>query len=73
MEQMGDRKVDVEPLSQYGPEMLCNVDSTVHEPVPNDARAANKFLRTSRYQGDIPETSTSVRPPGFPRVARAPL
>jgi len=31
-------------------------------------RIANKFLRSSRYQGDIPETSTPVRPPDLPEL-----
>src|SRR5262249_61447101 len=30
-------------------------------------------MRCSRYQGDIPKTSTPVRPAGFSRVTRAPL
>jgi hypothetical protein len=35
------------------------------------SRATNKFLRCSRYQRDIPKTSTPVPPSGFSRVARA--
>jgi len=34
--------------------------------------ASNRFLRRSRYQGDIIETSTPVSPPVFPEL-RAPL
>jgi hypothetical protein len=35
-------------------------------------RASNRFLRRSRYQGDIIKTSTPVSPPVFPEL-RAPL
>src|SRR5262249_47295235 len=52
----------------------CSPASPMRSADPRGAaspRTADKILRSSRYQWDIPETSTPVRRAGFPRVARA--